>query len=145
MAEKRAGSLTAVAKGSSPPWRTLLLGLFLVGLAVTPLLASVFYVRLLSLVGLYGLVVMGLVLLTGYAGLASLGQAAFVGTGAYTAAILASRFGLNPWLGIVAGIGLSVAIAFLIGLVTLRLKGHFLALATLCLGPHHYRHHSQLD
>ncbi len=134
MAEKRAGPLTAVVKGSSPPWRTLLLGLFLVGLAVTPLLASVFYVRLLSLVGLYGLVVMGLVLLTGYAGLASLGQAAFVGTGAYTAAILASRFGLNPWLGIVAGIGLSVAIAFLIGLVTLRLKGHFLALATLAWG-----------
>ena len=134
MAEKRAGPLTAVVKGSSPPWRTLLLALFLVGLAATPLLASVFYVRLLSLVGLYGLVVMGLVLLTGYAGLASLGQAAFVGTGAYTAAILASRFGLNPWLGILAGIALSVTIAFFIGLVTLRLKGHFLALATLAWG-----------
>ncbi len=134
MAEKRAGPLTVVSDRSSFPWRTLLLGLFLVGLAVTPLLASVFYVRLLSLVGLYGLVVMGLVLLTGYAGLASLGQAAFVGMGAYTAAILASRFGLNPWLGILAGIGLSVLIAFFIGLVTLRLKGHFLALATLAWG-----------
>ena len=135
MADESGRVAETVLKGSSPfPWRSLLLGLFLVGLAITPLLASVFYVRLLSLVGLYGLVVMGLVLLTGYAGLASLGQAAFVGTGAYTAAILASRFGLNPWLGILAGIALSVTIAFFIGLVTLRLKGHFLALATLAWG-----------
>ena len=127
-------SAVGAADSSLFPWRSLLLGLFLVALAVTPLLASVFYVRLLSLVGLYGLVVLGLVLLTGYAGLASLGQAAFVGTGAYTAAILASRFGFNPWLGILAGIALSVVIAFFIGLVTLRLKGHFLALATLAWG-----------
>ncbi len=116
------------------PWRPALLGLFLTAVAVLPLLTSPFYVRLLSLVGIFGLVVMGLVLLTGYTGLASLGQAAFVGVGAYTAAILASRFGVNPWLGMVAGVLLSGFIAWLIGLVTLRLKGHFLALATLAWG-----------
>ena len=111
-----------------------LLALFLVGVVLLPLLASPFTLRLANVIGMFALVVMGLVLLTGYAGLASLGQAAFMGTGAYTAAIVASRFGVNPWLALVAGIVLSVVIAWLIGLVTLRLKGHFLALATLAWG-----------
>ncbi len=99
-----------------------------------PLFAGAFQLRLVNIIGMNSLVVMGLVLLTGYAGLASLGQAAFMGAGAYTAAILASRFGLNPWLGILAGIALATAVAYLIGLITLRLKGHFLALATLAWG-----------
>lgn len=111
-----------------------LLALFLLGVVLLPLLASPFTLRLANVIGMFALVVMGLVLLTGYAGLASLGQAAFMGTGAYTAAIVASRFGVNPWLALVAGIVLSVIIAWLIGLVTLRLKGHFLALATLAWG-----------
>ena len=108
-----------------------LLALFLLGMVLLPLLASPFTLRLANVIGMYALVAMGLVLLTGYAGLASLGQAAFMGTGAYTAAIVASRYGVNPWLALVVGIVLSVIIAWLIGLVTLRLKGHFLALATL--------------
>ncbi|HLU83253.1 MAG TPA: branched-chain amino acid ABC transporter ATP-binding protein/permease, partial [Trueperaceae bacterium] len=52
----------------------------------------------------------------------------------YTAAVLASRFGVNPWLSMVAGVLLSLVLAWLIGLVTLRLKGHYLALATLAWG-----------
>ncbi len=115
-------------------WQTALLAAFLLLIFLAPWLTSSFYLRLLNLVGMSSLVVLGLVLLTGYAGLASLGQAAFVGTGAYAAAILSSRFGLNPWLGVLAGILLSLFIAWLIGLVTLRLKGHFLALATLAWG-----------
>ena len=111
-----------------------LLALFLLGMVLLPLLASPFTLRLANVIGMYALVSMGLVLLTGYAGLASLGQAAFMGTGAYTAAIVASRYGVNPWLALVVGIVLSVIIAWLIGLVTLRLKGHFLALATLAWG-----------
>ncbi|HLV12240.1 MAG TPA: branched-chain amino acid ABC transporter permease, partial [Trueperaceae bacterium] len=112
-------------------------GLFLAFLAVIvalPYLAGAFGLRLANLIGMYSLVALGLVLLTGYAGLASLGQAAFVGTGAYTAAVLASRFGVNPWLTLVAGVVASVVVAWLIRLVTLRLKGHFLALATLAWG-----------
>jgi branched-chain amino acid transport system permease protein len=111
-----------------------LLAGFLVLIILLPLLASPFTLRLANVIGMNALVVMGLVLLTGYAGLASLGQAAFVGTGAYTAAIAASRFGINPWLALLAGVLLSIFIAWLIGLVTLRLKGHFLALATLAWG-----------
>ncbi|MFA5551854.1 MAG: branched-chain amino acid ABC transporter ATP-binding protein/permease [Trueperaceae bacterium] len=111
-----------------------LLALFLAGVVLMPLLASPFTLRLANVIGMYALVVMGLVLLTGYAGLASLGQAAFMGTGAYTAAIVASRYGVNPWLALIVGVVASVVIAWLIGLVTLRLKGHFLALATLAWG-----------
>ncbi len=111
-----------------------LLVLFLAGVVVLPFVAAPFTLRLANVIGMYALVVLGLVLLTGYAGLASLGQAAFMGTGAYTAAIVASRFDINPWLALVAGVVLSVAIGWVIGLVTLRLKGHFLALATLAWG-----------
>ncbi len=114
--------------------RRALLAAFLLAVALVPLLASNFTLRLANLIGMHSLVVIGLVLLTGYAGLASLGQAAFMGAGAYTAAILASRFALDPWLGILAGIAFAVLVAYLIGLVTLRLKGHFLALATLAWG-----------
>ncbi len=113
--------------------RVLLLALVAL-LVVLPFTAGAFTLRLANVIGMNAIVVLGLVLLTGYAGLASLGQAAFVGTGAYTAAITASRFGLDPWLSIVAGIGASIAVAWLIGLITLRLKGHFLALATLAWG-----------
>ncbi len=111
-----------------------LLALLLAVLAAMPFVADAFTLRLANVIGMNAIVVLGLVLLAGYAGLASLGQAAFVGTGAYTAAILASRYGLDPWLSIVAGVLVSIFIAWLIGLITLRLKGHFLALATLAWG-----------
>ncbi len=101
---------------------------------VSPLFLPSFYITLLNFIGIYSLVVMGLVLLTGHAGLASLGQAAFMGIGAYTTSILSSQAGLSPWLGIIGGILLSIFVAWLIGLITLRLKGHFLALATLAWG-----------
>ncbi len=103
-------------------------------LAALPFVADAFTLRLANVIGMNALVVLGLVLLAGYAGLASLGQAAFVGTGAYVAAILASTYGLDPWLSVVAGILASILIAWLIGLITLRLQGHFLALATLAWG-----------
>lgn len=123
----RAGRAGAVLRAG-------LLALFLAALVAMPLASGAFGLRLANLVGMYSLVVLGLVLLTGYGGLASLGQAAFVGSGAYTAAIFASRFGLNPWLSIVAGVLVSLLLAWCIGLITLRLKGHFLALATLAWG-----------
>ena len=128
---KRSTSLQRLAR---VPWRLGLLAAFLIFLAVAPWVLSPFYVTLLNFIGMYSMVTMGLVLLTGYAGLASLGQAAFMGVGAYAAAVLSSRYGLNPWLGILSGVVLSSLVAWFIGLITLRLKGHFLALATLAWG-----------
>ncbi len=67
----------------------------------------------------------------GQAGQISLGQAAFVGIGAYGAAILTTRLGFDPWLAMALAAILAAAIAGLVGMPTLRLKGYYLAMATL--------------
>ena len=85
-------------------------------------------------IGLYSMVALGLVLLTGVAGLTSFGQAAFVGIGAYTAAFLATKLGVSPWLTLLIGASLSVATALLLGALTLRMSGHYLPLATIAWG-----------
>ena len=85
-------------------------------------------------IGLYALVALGLVLLTGVAGLISFGQAAFVGVGAYTAAFLATRLGVPPSLTLLAGVALAVIAALVLGALTLRMSGHYLPLATIAWG-----------
>ena len=85
-------------------------------------------------IGLYAIVALGLVLLTGVAGLTSFGQAAFVGVGAYTAAFLATKLGISPWLTLWVGIALAVGAAVLLGALTLRMSGHYLPLATIAWG-----------
>jgi branched-chain amino acid transport system permease protein len=78
--------------------------------------------------------VLGLDILMGYAGQVSLGQAAFMAIGGYTAAILATDYGVSPLLGTLAGIMLSLFSAVILSLVTMRLRGAYLALATLSFG-----------
>lgn len=103
-------------------------------LLTLPLYIPSFYVNLLVLTAIYGFVVTGMVLLTGYTGLVSLGHAAFFGVGAYAAAILGGTAGLNPWLSLVAGTAIAALSAYIVGLPLLRLSGHYLALATLAWG-----------
>ena len=92
-------------------------------------------VNIMVLAGIYACVVVGLNLLVGYAGQISLGHAAFFGIGAYTTAILCTRLHWFPtWLGVIAGAALAGAIGWLVGKPVLRLKGHYLAMATLGLG-----------
>jgi branched-chain amino acid transport system permease protein len=85
-------------------------------------------------IGLYALVALGLVLLTGVTGLISFGQAAFVGLSAYAAAFLSTRLGLTPSLTLLAGMALAVAAALVLGALTLRMSGHYLPLATIAWG-----------
>ncbi|MCB1758785.1 MAG: branched-chain amino acid ABC transporter permease [Gammaproteobacteria bacterium] len=73
-------------------------------------------------------------LLMGYAGQISLGHAGFFGVGAYASAILTTRYGWNPWPAIVAGMAATGVIAFTLARPILRLKGHYLAMATLGMG-----------
>ena len=75
----------------------------IVGIAAAPLLLPDYYVTLMNYVGLASLVALGLVLLTGIAGLTSFGQAAFVGLGAYVTAVVTTRYGWSPWLGLAIG------------------------------------------
>jgi len=93
-----------------------------------------FWITQSNYIGLYSIVSLGLVLLTGVAGLTSFGQAAFVGIGAYTAAFLATKVGVSPWLTLWMGVALAAAAAVLIGAITLRMSGHYLPLATIAWG-----------
>jgi branched-chain amino acid transport system permease protein len=93
-----------------------------------------FWIVLLDNIGLSALVAMGLVLLTGVGGLTSFGQAAFCGFGAYTTAVLTTAYGVSPWLALPMSLLVSGVAAVLLGLVTVRLSGHYLPLGTIAWG-----------
>jgi branched-chain amino acid transport system permease protein len=90
-----------------------------------------FWVSLLNTIGIASIVAIGLVVLTGIGGMTSFGQASFMGFGAYASALLTKEAGLSPWLGLPAAVLASLVAALGIGAVTLRLQGHYLALATI--------------
>ena len=110
----------------------LIFALVMLALPLLPL--PDFWITQLNYIGLYALVSLGLVLLTGVAGLTSFGQAAFVGVGAYTAAFLAIKVGISPWLTLLVGVALSILVALVLGAITLRMSGHYLPLATIAWG-----------
>lgn len=93
-----------------------------------------YWVTVGNYIGLYSIVALGLVLLTGVGAVTSFAQAAFVGLGAYTTAYLTTRWGVSPWLGLPAGLVVTGSVAFLVGSVTVRLSGYFLPLATIAWG-----------
>jgi len=103
-------------------------------LAVVPLFAPQFWITLGNYIGLYSIAALGLVLLTGVAGQTSFGQAAFVGLGAYTSAYLTTQYGTSPWITLVLGLILTGAVSLFLGFITLRMKGHYLPLATIAWG-----------
>jgi branched-chain amino acid transport system permease protein len=103
-------------------------------LALAPLLLSSFSITLLNYIGIYALAALGLVLLTGIGGMLSFGQAAFVGIAAYATAWLTVKEDCSPWLGLVLALLLTGGVAAILGAVTLRLGGHFLALSTIAWG-----------
>jgi branched-chain amino acid transport system permease protein len=115
--------------------RRISLIVFVLAVAVLPLLpVPEFWITQANYIGLYALVALGLVLLTGVAGLTSFGQAAFVGMGAYTTAYLTTVHGLSPWVTVWIGLAITAAFALLLAWVTLRMSGHYLPLATIAWG-----------
>ena len=106
----------------------------LVVLALPPWLLPEFQVTLLNYIGLGTLVALGLVVITGVAGIVSFGQQAFVGIAAYATAAVTVLAGGSPWLGLFASLALVGASAALIGSITLRLSGHYLSIATIAWG-----------
>jgi branched-chain amino acid transport system permease protein len=94
-------------------------------------LSNDYYLSVLSFAATRFMMALGISLLLGQAGQISLGQAAFVGIGAYGSAILTTRLGFNPWVAMLVAAVLSAAIAGLVGIPTLKLKGYYLAMATL--------------
>ena len=119
-------------KLSSKTITLLVLTLFVVALPF--LFPSSYYFRVGSLIFVNGLAVTGLVILTGYAGQISLGHAGFVGIGGYSCALAPLHIGLHPALAVILGAVLSALVAWLVGRPILRLKGYYLAVASLGLG-----------
>jgi len=93
-----------------------------------------YLMNVLVFVGIHTMLAIGLNLLLGYAGQISLGHAGFFGMGAYLSGILTATYGWNPWLAMPLAAAVVGAVAFLIGFPILKLKGHYLAMATLGLG-----------
>jgi branched-chain amino acid transport system permease protein len=103
--------------------------------AALPLLfPSAYYYRVAALVFVFALAAVGLNLLMGLAGQVSLGHAGFMGIGAYAVAIGPTHLGVPSWLSFIIGAALAALIAFVVGRPILRLKGHYLAVATLGFG-----------
>ena len=90
-----------------------------------------YWVTLANYAGIGAVVAVGLVVLTGVGGMTSFAQATFVGFGAYATALLTARLGWSPWATLPVSLTVAAGAAVLIGLVTLRLSGHYLALGTL--------------
>ena len=106
---------------------------FLALLAAPPLLSS-FLLALLTQAVIYAILAMSLDIILGYTGLASLGHAAYLGLGAYSVGILATKYGAPFWVTLVVGILLATAVAAIFGLVALRATGVYFLMITLALG-----------
>lgn len=123
-----------------PPRRGLSLsGVILVALAaaalVFPAIFTLPYHRDLAIrVLLYAMLAQAWNILAGYCGQVSLGHAVFFGTGAYTSSALQMHWGVNPWIGLVVGVVVSVALSQAIGYPCFRLRGHYFAIATIAIG-----------
>lgn len=104
-------------------------------MAVIPYVApSAFYLRVAAVVWVFALAALGLTILMGYAGQVSLGHAGFLGIGGYAVAIGPTHLGLNPILSLFLGAALAGLLAYVVGRPILRLKGYYLAIATLGFG-----------
>ncbi len=99
-----------------------------------PFIIESFYTYLLTTVGIYVVIVLGVNMLTGNTGQITMGQAGFYGLGAYTAALTALHFGVPLIPGIILGGLVGAGIGFLVGVLALRIVGAFLAIATLGFG-----------
>jgi branched-chain amino acid transport system permease protein len=123
------------------PWLAFAM---MLALPVLPAMPA-YWITLLNYIGLAAMVAIGLVVLTGVGGMTSLGQAMFVGTGAYTTAILTTRYGVSPWVTLPAAILITAVAAWFIGVITLRLSGHYLPLGTLAWNVSLYYTFGNLD
>jgi branched-chain amino acid transport system permease protein len=108
------------------------IGALAVLMAVMPhLVGNDYYLGVLIFTALNCLTCIGLCLLMGYAGQISIGHSAFVAIGAYISAIFTTKMGWSPWAAMGLGVVISSIVAIIVGIPTLRLKGHYLAMATL--------------
>ena len=117
---------------SLPAWPVI--GAILAGLAAVPLVSQSYYLHLLTLTFVYGIMAMSLDLLVGYTGLSSLGHAAYFGVAGYTIGVLTTRYGMGFWSATGLAMLASAAVAALFGLLAIRAVGAYFLIITLALG-----------
>lgn len=119
-----------------PPAWAMALGLVgATALLTYPLIVtSTFAQHTMILIFLYAVMAQSWNVIAGLSGQISLGHAMFFGIGAYAVGVLGVKFGVTPWIGVVVGMGLAALAAVAVGVPTLRLKGHYFAIATLLIG-----------
>ena len=104
-----------------------------------------FWITLANYAGIAAIIAVGLVVLTGYGGMTSFGQASFMGFGAYATALLCTQAGISPWLALPASLLAAGVAALAIGAITLRLSGHYLAMGTIAWSVSLYYIFANLD
>jgi len=107
------------------------LALIIAIISIPFLVTNDYYLGVLIFTAFNCLACIGLCLLMGYAGQISIGHGAFVAIGAYASGILTVKFACSPWIAMLFGVAVVIVIAFCLGIPALRLKGHYLAMATL--------------
>lgn len=117
----------------NPRNRSALLAAVVVLLLALPASGSNYWIYTLTIVGIYATAMIGLNVLVGYAGQMSFATTTFMAIGGYGTAVLTTKFQWNPWAACLAGVVLAAAVAYAIGLPLLRLRGHYLAMATFAL------------
>lgn len=109
--------------------------LFLIALLFVPqVITSRYQMRIVNIAGIYMILVLGLNILYGLAGQLSFGQAGFFAIGAYSVGIATVQMGLSPWVGFFAAIIITTLFGMAVGIPTLRVKGHYLVVATIAFG-----------
>lgn len=93
-----------------------------------------YWINLVNLAISFSVACLGLNIVLGYGGQLSLAQAAFWGVGAYTTTLLTVNFGMSPWVGMVGAFFVAAVFGVLLGIPTLKLSGHYLAMATIGFG-----------
>ena len=116
--------------------RWIVLALVLAAACLLPLALDPrgYWIRVLTFTLLFAAMAQAWNIIGGLANQTSLGHAAFFGIGAYTSTILLLKFGLSPWIGMLVGGVFGGLAAFIIAIPTMRLQGHYFALATLAFG-----------
>lgn len=120
-------------RGRRPAELALVAALIVLTVTLPLYIGSDFYLRVATLICLFGVMALGWNLLGGYANQISLGHAVYFAVGAYTTGLLEIDRGITPWLGIPAGMALAALVSVAIGIPTFRLAGHYFALGTLAL------------
>jgi branched-chain amino acid transport system permease protein len=121
-------------RGLLRQYELLAVAVLAIFLALVPQTGSIYILSVLITIAIHSIVVVGLCLLMGYAGQVSLGNAAFYGLGAYISGILSGHLGISPWIGMVVAAVATGAVAWIVGWPIFRLRGNYLAMATLGFG-----------